>query len=330
MAEDLREPLEREGTRISLPAGAAGRMYARRDRRVRRGRVVTVGVGLALLLAVVWIVVLAIPHARPGKHPVPDTSTVVGTYRTRLFDRDPSVARFDLAGTYEMRLRADGSLTMVAPFTVDIPDTAASFSITGHQLRTNLLVGTRCRADGTYRWSLSAGALTLVVSDDACARRVAMLATTPWRAFTSTAADPLEGEWTSSFSCSAMVATVRAADASAHDERFWLRVTASETGSADPSHPCAGSPGRYAFTFRFTQGRLQIFDRTGAEGFDGVYRIERNVVIVRDPRTRNIDGAYRFRFDAENGRLSFRPLGRAAADPFYLAVWATAPFIRSR
>jgi hypothetical protein len=330
MAEDLRERLEREAARVSLGAGAAGRMYERRDRRVRRIRIVSVAVGLGLVLAVVMIALQAVPHARPGRRLVPDISTVAGSYRTRLASGDADVARLGLAGTYEMRLRADGSMTVITPFGVDIPDSAASFSITGHQLRTDFLVGAGCGTDGTYRWSLAGGALRLVVADDVCARRATMLATAPWRPFETTAGDPLEGQWRASFSCRSMVGAVRAADASPHDRRFWLRATADENGATDPRHPCGGSSTRYTFTFRFTEGRLQIFDRTGAEGFDGVYAIAGSVVTVRDPRTRNIDGAYRFAFRLEGGRVTFRPLGRAATDPFYVGVWAVEPFDRLR
>jgi hypothetical protein len=227
-----------------------------------------------------------------------------------------------------MRLRADGSMTVITPFGVDIPDSAASFSITGHELRTDFLVGAGCTTDGTYRWSLSAGALRLVVAHDACARRIAMLATAAWGPFATTSGGPLEGQWRSSFSCRSMVAAVRAADVSPHDERFWLRATAAEAGATDPTHPCSGSPTRYTFTFRFTEGRLQIFDRTGAEGFDGVYAVQGDILTIRDPRTRNIDGAYRFAFMLEGGRATFQPFGRAATDPFYVGVWAVEPFGR--
>jgi hypothetical protein len=322
----LREQLDRESARVALAPGAAERLFARRARRERRRRIASVSIGLALASASLWIALRGLPQRSPNRKTIPDAATVAGTYEARLSGAG-DVARLGLAGRYELRLRGDGSLTIVSPPTFDIADVPTSFSIEGHELRTDLLTGVRCRGDGTYRWSLSDGVLTLRRLHDSCDARVAILTTRPWRPFTSTASDPLEGEWMSSFSCSAMVSNVRSAPVAPHDETFWLRAAADETGSSDRHDPCAGSPPKLSYTFRFTDGRLQIFDRTGAEGFDGRYEVRGDVIVVRDPRTRNISGAYRFAFHLQDERLEFQPLGRAAKDPFYIAVWGTAPFV---
>ena len=156
-----------------------------------------------------------------------------------------------------------------------------------------------------------------------------MLATTPWRSFSPAAPDPLEGDWVTTFPCPAMVAAVEAARVSPHDQTFWLRAESVETGSPDPERPCAGSPPDLSYPFRFTDGRLQIFDRTGSEGFDGKDEVSEETVTVRDPRTRNIQGAYRSAFRIADGELTIQPLGRASSDPFYIAVWGTAPFVHA-
>jgi hypothetical protein len=82
--------------------------------------------------------------------------------------------------------------------------------------------------------------------------------------------------------------------------------------------------------FRFTDGRLLIFDPPHLqEGFDGWYAIHGHVITIRDGGTRNIEGRYRVAFRIDGDTLTFHLLGRGASDPFFVAAWETAAFIRT-
>jgi hypothetical protein len=60
--------------------------------------------------------------------------------------------------------------------------------------------------------------------------------------------------------------------------------------------------------------------------------------VVRDPRARDhdprrrhshIEGRYRVTFRIDGDTVTFHLLGRGASDPFFVAAWETAPFIRT-
>jgi hypothetical protein len=42
----------------------------------------------------------------------------------------------------------------------------------------------------------------------------------------------------------------------------------------------------------------------------------------------NIDGSYELRFRLSEDRASFQLLGPGAADPFFVATWQSAPFVK--
>ena len=113
---------------------------------------------------------------------------------------------------------------------------------------------------------------------------------------------------------------------SSRDEASWGRANADALGSPDPEDPCAGSPLIQTYTLRFAGDRLQIFDRGPDEGFDGRYVLEDDILTIRDPRTRNIDGAYRLSVEIGEDSLTFRLLDEGASDPWFLATWQVAPF----
>ena len=126
-----------------------------------------------------------------------------------------------------------------------------------------------------------------------------------------------------------MVRAVRRAPVVPGSEAFWLQAASRERGSDDPDDPCAGSDDLVAFTFRFERGRLLIFDRDLVEGFDGRYELRGNRIIFRDGSDENIDGRYRGAFVLDDDRLTFDLLGRAGGDPFFVATWESAPFVRN-
>ena len=322
----LRDALEAEGRRVSLDADAAERMFERRDRRDRRRRQGTLVVGLAIAVCVVVLALTALP--RGVDRPVPTSpADVAGSYATRLSARDPDVARFGLAGPYELRLSSDGTMILLSPPDVDMPGPPIHFRVEGPQLTTDLLVDRGCDAPGTYGWSRAAGALTLVPVDEPCDLRSAILGTRPWiETATSPSADALQGDWRATFSCDQMVATVADADVSVRDEASWRQANAEALGSPDPDRPCAASPPAQTYTLRFAGDRLQIFDRGPDEGFDGRYVLDGDTLTIRDPRTRNIDGAYQLTVEIGEDALTFTLIGRGATDPWFLATWQVAPF----
>jgi hypothetical protein len=285
-------------------------------------------VGLGLAAAVVAAVVVALPQReRPADVLGPDA--VAGRYVTRLPARAPDVERLGLAGRYELRLGADGALTLVGPFDVGMPGPPISFGVEGRTFTTDLLVGQGCDSPGTYRWSLEDGLLRFTPVDDRCDVRSTVLATRPWSAVAAAApGDALQGEWTAAYPCKDMVAAVVRAPVSPHDEAFWRHANAERYGSPRADDPCAGSAPEITHTLRFAGDRLQIFDDGPAEGFDGRYRLDGDVLTIRDRRTRNIDGGYRLRVDIGGDSLSFTLLDRGASDPWFVSTWQVAPFVR--
>jgi hypothetical protein len=142
--------------------------------------------------------------------------------------------------------------------------------------------------------------------------------------------DALEGEWTATFSCRAMVSAVRAAPIDPTKEAFWTGATADSFGSKDLTRPCRAVNEPLTRTFRFSDGRLQVFDPPdNQEGFDGHYAIDGDVLTISDPATRNITGSYRLSFTIDGDRAAFHLLGRGATDPFFVGAWEAAPFIRT-
>jgi hypothetical protein len=325
----LRDALEGEGRRVSLEHGAAERMFERRDRRDRRRRIAAGSVGLGLAAAVMALVLVWMASPARDRPAALGRGAVAGRYETRLSPNAPGVERLGLAGRYELRLSEDGALTIVSPVEVDMPGPPIAFNVDGHRLTTDLLVGHGCGSAATYRWSLADGALTLAPLEETCELRSTVLGSRAWHAVDpGSPADALQGEWTATYPCEEMVAAVDASAASRHDQAFWRRANAKETGSSDPEDPCAGSRSTWSHTLRFDGDRLQIFDNGPAEGFDGRYVLDGDVLTIRDPRTRNIAGCYPLRVAFGDGTLTFTLLGRGASDPWFVSTWQVAPFDR--
>ena len=326
----LRDELERESHRVSLPPHASERMFERRDRRDRRRRAGVIVTGLALFAGVIAIVLFAAPRGEEEPRPAAPTGVVAGTYEARLPARDPDVTRLGLAGMYELRLGAGGTVRMMSPRDVDLPGAPVTFSIEDDVFTTDFLVGSGCDTQGRYRWSADEQALTLTPLDDPCDLRTALLATRPWTSITPLApTDALQGDWTATFTCEEMVAAVERAPIPPEGIAFFRQGMSHDLGSPDPNHPCAGTPpDPMTQTLRFVDGRLQIFDQTGSEGFDGGYERRGDVLVIRDALTQNIVGSYRLAIDTRPDALVFRLLGQAAKDPFFTGTWEVSPFVR--
>ena len=333
---DLRSLLEREGERVALPPDASDRMFERGRRRQRNRRVGALGVGAVLFLSMLLIVRSGLPngHRPEPARPRPITArSIAGTYTVRLPASDAQVDRLSLEGPYSLQLKPNGSLLVVGPHRVDFPWDPATFDISRGILTTDAFVGTSdpdqgCRAPGTYRVEQDAGSLTFTPLEESCRFRAAIFATGPWSTTLSKGASGrFQGVWTTTFSCERMVRTVRQAAIAPQDEEFWLRHN-GELGP-DPNDPCAGALDPITFTLRFDRGRLLIYGPDGSEGFNGGYEVHGNIMTIRDAGTDNINGSYDVRFRLNNDRVSFQLLGRGATDPFFVATWESAPFLKN-
>ncbi len=332
---DLRALLEREGERVSLPSDAADRMFERGRRRQRNRKVGALATGILLFLAVLAIVRSSLPdgHRPEPARPRPITArSIAGTYTAHLPASDERVTRLGLEGPYSMQLKPDGSLLLIGPHKVDFPWDPATFKISRGVLTTDAFVGTSdpdqgCRAPATYRIERGAGSLTFTPVEEPCRFRAAILATAPWAAVSLPPSGGFQGDWTATFSCGRMVRAVQRAAVAPRDERFWYRHS-GELGP-DPKDPCRGAPDPITFTYRFDRGRLLIYGPDGSEGFDGGYEVHGNIMTIRDARTNNIHGSYQLRFRLNKDRVSFQLLGRGATDPFFVATWESAPFLKN-
>jgi hypothetical protein len=334
---DLRALLEREGERVTMPPGAADRMFERGRRRERNKKLGALGVGAVLFLAILAIVRSSLPggHRPEPARPRPITArSIAGTYTARLPASDGRVRRLGLEGRYSMQLKPNGSLLLIGPHKVDFPWNPATFDISRGVLTTDAFVGTSdpnpdqgCRARATYRVERGAGSLAFTPVEEPCRFRAAILATAPWTVVSSRPSGPFQGVWTTTFSCERMVRTVRRAAIAPRDEEFWLRHS-GELGS-DPNDPCTGAPDPITFTLRFDRGRLLIYGPDGSEGFDGGYEVHGDIMTIRDAGRDNINWSYELKFQRNKDRVSFQLLGRGATDPFFVATWQSAPLVKT-
>ncbi len=332
---DLHDVLERESERYALPAGAAERMFERGARRARNRRRTAFGLSAVLFVGILAILRASLPDADREAVPT-NRRSVAGAYTVQLSAAEPGVELLHMEGRYEMRLRADGTLTLISPRRFDLEGDPSTFTITEGRMTTDALVGSGCDVVGSYRVRLSAGVLTLVPIEDPCQLRRLLFASRPWAAVPArTTTDPLQGEWTATFRCERMVRTVRAAPVAPSVEAFWGAALADQyvDGPARPedlAHPCRDAPEPLTSVFRFTDGRLQIFDPPDLqEGFDGRYVMRERVITISDGSDRNIAGRYRVAFRIDGDRVTFDLLGRAATDAFFVAAWESAPFVRT-
>ena len=122
------------------------------------------------------------PSTSPGSSPA-SYPQIAGGYQVTLDAADPAVARDHLAGTWTMRLQADGEVFMSAPASYAPGANGLSgiaFSLTADRFRTNLFINDACGTVGTYTWARGGGALTLTAVADDCAIRRTLLSSRPW------------------------------------------------------------------------------------------------------------------------------------------------------
>jgi hypothetical protein len=189
---DFRNDLETRSERFELAPGALPRMLERR-RRKQRGLRIRAGV-LAVLVAGIgtWGAVSALRDlgaTRPGASPSQGIdqrsyALIAGTYTKTLTDDDPIVLANDMAGSYTMRLRADGVTVLSVPpgFTAEgTSPSGISFRLSGDRFTTNAFVNLTCeKSVGVYEWDLRDGRLSLIPLAEPCEVRAALFGTTPW------------------------------------------------------------------------------------------------------------------------------------------------------
>jgi hypothetical protein len=193
-------------------------------------------------------------------------------------------------------------------------------------MTTDALMGSPCDAPARYRVSLEAERLSFLPVEESCELRRVLLSSRPWAAVAEEETEPLEGDWTATFSCQRMVRTVEDSPVSNGSANFWRRAIATDLGSDDPTDPCAANPSPMRFTLRFSNGHVWVFDGGRyAEGFDGDYELlSRDVVRFGD----SIDGPFRARFRIRGDRVTFDLIGRGGSQPFFVGAWESAPFVK--
>jgi len=166
----------------------------RRRPRTHRASLAVAAAGLATLLLIVgvWLT----QRMSPGRssHAAGD-GTLVGDYRVTLHASDVAAVDRAMAGTWQLRLRPDGTVGLDPPAAFQ-REGSSSYGIVcvhvaspcryeadGATFRTNLELGTpgtACNSLGTYTWRLNGIRLTLQPVDDACDERRTLLASSAW------------------------------------------------------------------------------------------------------------------------------------------------------
>lgn len=186
--DDMRARLERESERVALAPGAETRLFERRRRRERNRRAGALVVGLSVTVAIAVFALRGTSVVHNGGQtgfgsPSPGANdAIAGSYTVRLPETDPSVSRFDLAGSYTLRLRPSGILLLSVPPGFQ-PEGLSSilFRLSGNLFTTNAFANFDCRNEvGTYRWSLANGELRFVPVDEPCEVRKVLFSSRPW------------------------------------------------------------------------------------------------------------------------------------------------------
>jgi hypothetical protein len=123
--------------------------------------------------------------------------------------------------------------------------------------------------------------------------------------------DPLAGEWHQTFTCQDALAAVQ---------------RGVESGVLEASEFECDAPGDQLRIARFDDGRLFLLDPPAQEvGLVADYRLVDDDGFTLSDGGENIPGSYRFEYRIEGDRLIVDVLEQ---DPFFVAAWEAAPFVR--
>jgi hypothetical protein len=159
-------------------------VLGRRRRRARMRRVILALAATGLAAAIPFTGARIIDSTRPADDPptVAAARQRVGAYQVTLTQADSAGIEPSLAGTWRMRLKADGAIVLTAPAAFTAEGSAAGEVFTADQttFRTSALYNAFCTSIGAYTWRLSGAELSLVVGNDPCEIRRALLSIKPW------------------------------------------------------------------------------------------------------------------------------------------------------
>jgi hypothetical protein len=188
----LREGLERSASAVQPDVARRLPEAITRGRRRRRARRASVIVGtVAALAAIGFAVPQVTSHVQRIQHPAvspgptlkpgPD-AVIAGSYTSELRATSQVIRNNGMAGTWTLRLRANGVVTLVAPRSFHGDLASVAFRVRGDRFTTNALVNDpRCSNDvGVYRWRRAGGTLVFTPVSETCAVRRALFSSQPW------------------------------------------------------------------------------------------------------------------------------------------------------
>ena len=188
----LREGLERSASVVQPDVGRRLPEAIARGRRRRRARRASLIVGTVAVLAAVGVAVPQVTgYVQRFQHPAvsqgptltpgPD-AVITGSYTSTLGATSQVIRDNGMAGTWTLRLKANGVLTLSAPRPFHGDLVSIAFRVEGHRFTTNAFVNDpRCSNDvGVYRWQRVGRTLVFTPVSDTCALRRALFSTKPW------------------------------------------------------------------------------------------------------------------------------------------------------
>lgn len=159
-------------------------VLGRRRRRARMRRVTLALAATGLAATIPFTGARIVDSMRSADHPstVAAARQLAGTYQVTLTQADSAGIQPSLAGTWRMRLQADGAIVLTAPAAFPAEGGAAGevFNADQTTFRTSTLYNAFCTSVGAYTWRLSGAELTLLADNDPCEIRRALLSTRPW------------------------------------------------------------------------------------------------------------------------------------------------------
>ena len=107
---------------------------------------------------------------------------IAGSYTSTLGATSAVIGDNGMAGTWTLRLKANGVVTLSAPRSFRGDLVSIAFRVQGDRFTTNAFVNDpRCSNDvGVYRWHRAGRTLVFTPVSDTCALRRALFSTKPW------------------------------------------------------------------------------------------------------------------------------------------------------
>lgn len=187
----LREGLERSASAVQPDIGRLDEAIVR-GRRRRRARRASLIVGTVAALAAIGVAVPQVasrvqrvqpPAVNPGPTLTAGPDAVIsGSYTSKLGATSPAIRANKMAGTWTLRLKPNGTITLSAPRSFHGDVASIAYRVQGDRFTTNAFVNDpRCSNDvGVYRWRRAGRTLVFTPVSDTCALRRALFSSQPW------------------------------------------------------------------------------------------------------------------------------------------------------